>query len=235
MTYLNDRHDQRLGPGLEAQAALLSAAVRQGAVQLGWKAGFGTTAARAALGLDAPLVGFLLDSSHRDPGARIPVGDWVDPRGEAEVALRLGVDVPGGATREQALGAVDAIAPGIELVDLAPPPAGPVEALSCNLFHRHWIVGEFAPVAAGGPFAGLVGDVTIMGTMFEPVTDLEATTGDAGEILAEVARMGARQGRGLRAGDVVILGSIVPPSPIAAGGAVHFTLGGRSVEVSLVR
>jgi 2-keto-4-pentenoate hydratase len=235
MTHLNDRHDDRLEPGLQAQAGLLQAARAQGATQLGWKAGFGTTAARATFGLDAPLVGFLLDASRRPHDARIPIGDWTDPRGEAELAMRFGVDVPGDATPEEVLAAIDAVAPAIELVDLSPPPTDPVEALTCNLYHRHWITGDFDPARAGGDLTGLVGHVTIMGSTSDPVTDLEALTGDAGAILAEVARMAALQGRGLLAGDVVILGSIVPPAPIAAGGTVRFSLSGHPpLEVTLV-
>jgi len=235
MTYLNDRHDDRLRPGLEGQAALLRAALTEGATQLGWKAGFGTTAAREMFGLDAPLLGFLLDTSRRAPSARIPIGDWAEPRGEAEIAVRFGVDVPRDVTCEQVLAAVDAVAPAIELVDLSPPPTDPVEALSCNLYHRHWITGEFDPARSGGILDDLVGQVAIMGATFEPVTDVQALTGVAGEILAEVARMAALQGRGLLAGDIVILGSIVPPTPIAAGGTVRFTLSGQPpLEVTLV-
>ncbi|MBT3885008.1 MAG: hypothetical protein HOF70_09515, partial [Rhodospirillaceae bacterium] len=42
---------------LEARAALLAA----GAKPLGWKVGFGAPAALEMLGIDGPLVGFLVD------------------------------------------------------------------------------------------------------------------------------------------------------------------------------
>jgi 2-keto-4-pentenoate hydratase len=65
-----------------------------------------------------------------------------------------------------------------------------------------------------------------MGRTLPSVTDVQAATGEAGEVLTEVARIAARHGRGLRAGDIVILGSIVPPAPIAPGGSFRYELSG---------
>lgn len=223
--HLNSAHDDRLDPGMAAQRQRLREAESSGAEQVGWKAGFGTTAWRERFGLPAPLIGFLLDSSRSQPDAHIAVGTWVSPHGEAEIALRIGTEIPGDVTPEQALAAVDAIAPAIELIDLDLLPTDPVEALPGNIFHRRWITGTFDPRRAGGDISGLVGHVTIMGSTLAPVTDLEAATGPAGEVLAEVARIAARHGRGLRVGDIVILGSIVPPVAIAPHGTMHYVLG----------
>jgi hypothetical protein len=62
----NAAHDDRLDAGMQAQAELLARGEADGAVQAGWKAGFGTTAWREKFGLDAPLVGFLLDTTRID-------------------------------------------------------------------------------------------------------------------------------------------------------------------------
>jgi len=223
--HLNSAHDHRLDPGMAAQAERLRHAESNGAEQVGWKAGFGTTAWRERFDLTAPLIGFLLDASYSQPDAHIAVGTWVSPHGEAEIAMRIGADIPGDVTPEQALAAVAAIAPAIELVDLDPLPTDPAEALAGNIFHRRWITGTFDTTRAGGDISELVAHVTIMGRTHAPVTDLEAATGPAGQVLAEVARMASRHGRGLRAGDVVILGSIVAPTAIAPGGRMNYVLG----------
>jgi len=156
----------------------------------------------------------------------VAIGNWVTPRSEAELALRLGEDVPGDAGPAAALAAVDAIAPAIELVDVNPPPEDLTAVLSSNVLHKLWLTGEFDTSRAGGRLDGLVGHVTVMGQELDPVTEMEALTGNAGEILAEVARMAERHGRGLRAGDIVILGSIVPPQVVAPGGSFRFGLSG---------
>jgi 2-keto-4-pentenoate hydratase len=223
--HLNSAHDDRLDPGMAAQAERRRDAESGGAEQVGWKAGLGTTTWRERFGLTAPLVGFLLDTSRDRPGAHVEVGTWISPYGEAEIAMRVGDDVPGDATPGQALAAVDAIAPAIELIDLDPLPTDPVEALAGNIFHRRWITGTFDSTRAGGDVSGLVGHITVMDETLAPVTELEIATGPAGEVLAEVARIAARHGRGLRAGDIVLLGSVVPPVAIAPYGTMHYVLG----------
>jgi len=231
----NAAHDDRLDAGMVQQRALLATLEAEGARQAGWKAGFGSTAWRERFGLDAPLVGFLLDRTQLESGAEVAIGAWRDPKAEAEIAVLLGADVPGDATPEQAIAAVESLAPAIELVDSHPAPEQPTEALAVNVFHRHWIVGAFTPAPSGGDLSGLVGEVVVAGEVIGPVDDVEATTGRAADTLAEVARIGARHGRALRTGDVVILGSIVPPVPVAAGSDFRFTLSGHDpVEVSLV-
>lgn len=223
----NAAHDDRLDDGMREQRALIAAAEARGAAQYGWKAGFGAPAARERFALDAPLVGALLDGTRLDPGAVVPIGAWHDPRAEAEVAVLLGADVASDATPAQALASVAGFAPAIELIDLHPAPGTPAEALAGNLFHRHWITGEFAELPPGGDLSGLVAEVSTMGVDLAPVRDVEALTGRAADTLVEVARIGARGGRGLLRGDVVILGSVVPPAAIAAGGSFRFTLSGH--------
>lgn len=226
MRVTNAAHDARLDPGMVRQRELVERAEQDGAAQAGWKAGLGTAEWRARLGLDAPLVGFLLDRTELAAGSPVAIGDWRNPRAEAEVAVRLGEDVPDGATASQALAAVAGVAPAIELVDTYPAPEDPVEILACGVYHRHWLTGSFLVTDdVEALLVGLVGHVTVMGTRLDPVIDVQAATGGAGDVLAEIARIGARHGRGLRAGDVVILGSIVPPASVAPGGTFRFELG----------
>jgi 2-keto-4-pentenoate hydratase len=233
-SYVNAAHDGLLDAGMEAQQELLRTAEARGATQAGWKAGFGTRHWRDTFGLDAPLVGFLLDTTLVPVGTPVSLAGWTAPRAEAELAMRLGSDVSSGATAEEALAAVEALAPAIELVDMTPAPEGPSIVLAGDIYHRHWITGTFAPMPPDGDLSGLVGHVTAMGEAMDPVRDVQAATGRAGEVLAEVARIAQRHGRGLRAGDVVILGSIVPPTPVAAGGSFHYVLGDHApLEVAL--
>jgi 2-keto-4-pentenoate hydratase len=226
MPATNAAHDDRLDVGMQAQTELLARGEADGAVQVGWKAGFGTTSWRETFALDAPLVGFLLDTTRTTSGAEVAIGDWTTPRAEAELAVRMGRDVAGDTDPASVLAAVDAIAPAIELIDVSPAPEDANGVLSGNIFHRLWLTGEFETSRAGGRLEGLIGEVSTMGEVLPPVTDVQATTGTAGEVLAEVARMAARHGRGLRAGDIVILGSIVPPAVIAPGGSIRYELSG---------
>src|SRR5690242_15500431 len=126
--------DPRIRAGLAAQADLRRDALQR-AGRLGWKAGVGTAAAMQRIGTSAPLVGFMTDATLLADGASCDITGWANPRLEAEVAVRLGADVPAGATAEQARDAIEAIAPAIELVDPGEP--DDVEAvLADNIWHR---------------------------------------------------------------------------------------------------
>ena len=54
--------DQRIVRGMSRQRDLRLARIDEGARQVGWKVGFGSPSALALLGIDRPLVGFLLDT-----------------------------------------------------------------------------------------------------------------------------------------------------------------------------
>ena len=227
--------DRWLWDGLMKQRALVATAEAAGEVQCGWKAGFGAPTARDRFGLAGPLIGALLDRTRLDPGATVAIGGWQNARAEAELAVLIGEDVPGDVTPARAMASVVALAPAIELVDIHPTPESPSEALSVNLFHRHWITGGFTDPPRSMDLSALTAEVSAMGTDLEPVHDVEALTGRAAEVLAEVARIGAQQGRGLLRGDVVILGASVPPAAVGPGGTFRFTLSGHDpVEVGFI-
>lgn len=229
-----DPLDDRIAAGITRQRMLLRDATAGGATVLGWKAGLGAPTMRASLDLAAPLVGFLFDTSRVSPDATVDVAPWAAPRAEAEVAVRIGSDVPGNASADHTLAAVAELAPAIELVDLSSPPQDPTEVLAGNIYHRAWLTGPL--VAIDGPLTLHDRSATITGPDGTTVLvdALEALTGAAGDVLAEVARMAGRIGRGLRAGDVVMLGSVVPPHPVAPGDRFAVTLdGGATVAVSL--
>ena len=229
--FRNSAHDDRLDPGMVAQAERLASALAAGSTQVGWKAGLGSPAWRTTFGLDAPLIGFLLDTTRITSGAVVPLDDWTAPRAEAELAVLMGGDVAANADPEIALAAVEAIAPAIELVDIASPPEDPALVLGGNIYHRLWLTGTFEPLRPE-TLATMAGTVTVTGAEPSSVSDVQAATGAVGEVLAEIARVAARHGRGLQRGDVAILGSIVPPAPLVPGGLFRNELSGRApVEV----
>jgi len=217
-------HDELVNSGMGAMLQLLAEAEQHGARQVGWKAGLGTAAARAALGTAAPLVGFLLDTSRTTPGASVTLTGWAAPRAEAEIALRIARDVPAGTPPDRVVEHVDAFAPAIELVDLDPPPTEVARVLSGNIYHRAWCTGAFRPLTAALDLRTSGASIRSMDVDLEPVSDVEAATGPAREVLAEVGRIAVRSGRGLRRGDIVILGSMVPPQTIGAGGTFTVAL-----------
>jgi len=217
--------DPRVVEGMRRQQELLRGHVRAGATQVGWKLGFGSPSGLDLLTLTAPLVGFLLDSGQRPNGSTIDVAGWRRPVVEAEIAVRLSSDLPPGSTPDRVMASVADLVPALELADADPPPTDVADILAGDIFQRLFILGdEHRAGWRSGPMdlRGTVHD----GTSTTPVTDMQAITGDVLENLAHAADIGARFGRGLRAGDVILMGSVVPPAPLGPGESFTFEVDG---------
>src|SRR5687768_3270951 len=95
-----------LDPRIVRGTTRMLAAQRDGGDdRLGWKAGFGSQAALAALGTDRPLVGRLTAGRLLPDGSAVHVSGWTKPVLEAEVAAHLATDLGPGATPAEALAA----------------------------------------------------------------------------------------------------------------------------------
>ncbi|HEX4689751.1 MAG TPA: fumarylacetoacetate hydrolase family protein [Solirubrobacteraceae bacterium] len=203
--------DERVARGMATQ---LSDRAERGARHLGWKVGFGTAQAMVKLGISAPLVGHLVASAQLDSGATVAIGDWDAPRLEPEVAVHLASDVDAGGGRDAALAALGGLGAAIELVDLDPDADDPEEILSRNIFQRAVLLGPVQDVrdTHGLRLRVLVDDEEAVDT-----SDITAATGDVFDAVASVAQTLEAAGERLRAGDVVIAGSIVAALELEPG------------------
>jgi 2-keto-4-pentenoate hydratase len=207
--------DARIERGTAAMLELRRARLAEGDRPLGWKVGFGSPAAFELLGTDRPLVGFLTDRGLVEDGATVPVRDWTQPMLEPEIAVHLGRDVDGAATHDDVRGAIRGLSAAIELADIDTPPADPEPIIAGNIFHRHVLLGpvDERRTTADGVRGRLVRDGEEIATTDAP----EAATGELAEVVRLTAELLAAAGERLRAGDVVITGSIVPPVKVAPG------------------
>ena len=215
--------DERLVAGLRDQLAVRDELLRTGERQLGWKVGFAAPAALDKLGTDRPLVGFLLESALLDDGAEVPIGTWNAPALEPEIAVHLERDVPRRATWDQVRDAVGGLSAAIELADVHPPPADPREILAGNIFQRHVMLGPVDESRATAE--GIGGRVTVDGAEVAANDDPASLTGEVVEVVRLTAEFLDAVGERLRAGQVVITGSAVPPVQIAPGQDVEIALG----------
>jgi len=208
--------------GMEAQLADRERRLAGGETSLGWKLGFGSAEAMEGLGIAAPLVGFLTDRSPLPSDDAARIDGWTRPVVEPELALRLGADLRPGGDRAEAAGAIAAIAPAFELVDVDPPPTDVVEILAGNIFHRHVVLAGEANVDPA-EFAGLRGSVAHNGHE-RTVADPQAGTGELVGLIRHVADLLGEFGASLRAGEIVICGSVVPPIGVLPGDAVAYRI-----------
>jgi 2-keto-4-pentenoate hydratase len=215
MTSLHD--DPRVRRGMERQLELRRKALADGARPLGWKLGLGTPAAMEKLGTVAPLVGFLTDRSVLDGGAGCAIGGWGKPSAEPEVAIHIAADVPGDADRRTAAAAIGGLGAAIEVVDVGES-SDVEEILAGDIFHRHVVLG---PAGAGDAQGA---EVRLGAADPKVVDDPYAATGDPPSVVMHVASHLAALGETLRAGEVVIAGSIVPALAVSPGDELRYRL-----------
>ena len=206
--------------GLQRQ--LEQALVGRGDRVVGYKVGFTTTALQERHGLTEPVLGFMLGSGVYGSGDAVPLSRFIAIGVEVEVAFLLKSDLAGpGVTIVSALLAVEGAMPSFELIDfrLSGTPRGP-DVVADGVYTNAIVLGR--PLT---PVTGI--DLAREGVVFEQDGQIVATQTTAEVLgnplvsLAWAANTLGRMGRGLRAGEVVLTGSISKVLRPTAGQSVR--------------
>jgi 2-keto-4-pentenoate hydratase len=209
--------DPRVVRGMQAQLDLRRQRLEGGDKPLGWKVGFGAPAMLKLLNITGPLVGFLTLNARVQSGGNVSLAGWSKPVAEPEIAVHIGRDVPAGVDRATAKAAIAGVSPAIELVDLTAPPEDPEPILGGNIYQRHVVLAGTGPARAGSAADGLTCRVIRRGSEFARTSDPQANTGEWIDIVRHVADVLAAFDERLRAGEIIITGSVVPPLAIEPG------------------
>lgn len=218
---MSGRDDLAVREGTRRMLERRSQLLEGGERMIGWKLGFGAPAWLDEFGLTGPLVGFLPEANRRETGATITCHGWVNPVAEPEIAVYLGEDVNDAGRVEESISGIGA---AIELADVDPPPEDIAEVLAGNIYHRAVVLGSPRREWADGGITGMRARVSSNGTEIAETGDLEVLTGAIVPILSHVAGLLSEVGERLRAGDVVIAGSVVPPIRVQPGDEITFEL-----------
>jgi 2-keto-4-pentenoate hydratase len=208
--------DPRIKAGMTAQLAQRQARIAKGEKPLGWKVGFGAPAALEKFRLTAPLFGYLMQGALLPSGATANLKGWTQPVAEPEIGARLGTDLAPGSDAAAARAAIASLTPAIELADLefSATDADVEKVLVRDIFQRHVILSE--KNRTGGDTSGLSTRVFRRGKLAAETATPEALTGKVADVLVQLADLLGAFGERLRAGDLVICGSTVPPPFIEA-------------------
>jgi 2-keto-4-pentenoate hydratase len=167
-------------------------------------------------------------------GGSVSVAGWTKAVLEPEIAVHLGRDLPGGAGEEAAREAVGALGPAFELADIDFRPEDPEAILAANVYQRAVVLGPPSPAGAGGDVTGVEAMVFRDGAEVARTSDPREMTGDLVELVSYMADLLDAFDVPLRAGDVIIAGTVVPALEVADGGEIRFELGPLgSVEVTI--
>jgi 2-keto-4-pentenoate hydratase len=219
--------DLRISRGMAAQLRRRRELLNSGDKALGWKLAFGGPTAMERLRTNAPLVGFLLQSAVIPSSTSLSVSNWKKPAAEPEITVYIGSDLSAGADRDTTRAAIAGLGPAIEVADVDHPSDDVEGTLACDIYQRHIILGRSDPARAGGILSGLDARVLRNGAEIATLTDpqsLQELTGELIDIVRHTANLLAAFGETLRASEIIIAGSIIPPIWIAPGEEIVFKL-----------
>jgi 2-oxopent-4-enoate/cis-2-oxohex-4-enoate hydratase len=214
--------DLTLEQGYAIQRALEKALVERGDRVVGWKAGFTNATLQETYGVSEPVLGFLLASGVFGSGDPVPVSRFVSLGLEVEMAFVMKAVLEGpGVTPASALLAVEGAVPSFELIDfrMSGKPRG-------TDFVADGVLAN--AIVLGGPLTPVSGlDLSLEGVVYEE-NGQRVATATAAEVmgnplnsLAWLANALGKLGGRLRAGDVVLTGSISKVFRPKAGDSVR--------------
>jgi 2-oxo-3-hexenedioate decarboxylase/2-keto-4-pentenoate hydratase len=217
----------------EVQAAYQGSLTGDLGAVAGYKIAYTTTALQQSSGISEPVAGVILASNVRHSPAVLSSSDFLQPGIECEVGVRLGADLPASGApydRDRASEAVEAVMTAFEVVDNRRTQGQDTQTqllttIASNILNAGVVLGEPVTEWRGIQLAGCRGYMEINGELVGEGMGSDVM-GHPLEPLAWLANALAAQGRELKAGMVVITGSIVSPKWLNAGDAALIEIEG---------
>jgi 2-keto-4-pentenoate hydratase len=208
-----------IAPRTEAEGAAVQYALAQrngAASPAGFKIGATAGRMQKYLGLSGPAAGFMAAGNLYRSGVNVRFADYLRPGVECELAVRLARDLPAGpCTEEQAAEAVGDLFAGIEIVDnrygeLAE--FGTPTLIADQVYHAAAVLGEPGVQDWRSlDVAALRGRLVVDGRVRDEGLGADLLGHPLNCLAWLVGSSVAAAFGGLRAGQVVMLGSVTPP------------------------
>jgi len=192
----------------------------------GVKVAVATKVMQELMGITHPCGGAIFSKTIHTSPARIAKSDFINLRIESEIALKLGADMPAAKapwTAESVVPFVAGAMPAYELIEDRNAVYTETNAVSMiveNCWNGGVVIGAPRPVKPE-EIIGVTGRQTLNG---KPIG--EGKSEDPFATLAWLANLLAERKRDLKAGMVVITGSLIPTFSISPGDRCVFTVDG---------
>jgi len=202
---------------------------------VGRKIGLTSPAVQRQLGVDQPDFGALFSDMALPHGGSVPAGRLLQPKVEAEVALVLAADLTDpGCTTADVRDATAYASPALEIVDsrIAGWDISIVDTVADNASSGLFVLGADRVRLAQVDLAGVRMRMQRGGEVVSQGTGTDCLGGPL-TAAAWLAATLARRGDPLRAGDIVLTGTLGPMVPAAAGDVFTAGITGLgSVQIS---
>ncbi|WIY05179.1 fumarylacetoacetate hydrolase family protein [Amycolatopsis mongoliensis] len=220
-------------PGLDVDTAyaIQDEALRlrraRGETLVGVKLGLTSRAKQQRMGIDSPLLAWLTDAMVLPAGAPLPHDALIHPRAEPELVFVLGERLAGpGVTAATALGAVDRVYGGMEVIDsrYADYRFTLPDAVADNGSSAYFGVGPVGLPPASLDLSLEAALLEVDGQIVDTATGA-AVQGHPAEALALAANALGARGLALEPGWLVLTGGMTDAVPVRRGSrvAAHFS------------
>jgi 2-keto-4-pentenoate hydratase len=213
------------------QLALIERRCTQGEQQIGWKVGLTSKAIQQQFGFHEPCFGCILET--QPSGHVFAAGELIRPGFETELCVRLGRPLAGEVSPEEVRAAVAVVYPSFEITETRGDPGQITLMLADNAQQRSVVLGEPVALAPALQLDQVEARVELNGSIV--ATGVGAAVLDHPlNSVAWLARKLGEYGRSLRAGEVVMTGSLVRQFPLAPGDHAWASFSGiGTVEVQV--
>ncbi len=198
------------------QAMSIARRRARGELRAGYKMGLTSRAKMLQVGVSEVVWGRLTDAMRLTEGGDLFRARYVHPRVEPEIAYVIGRPLAGEVTAAEALAAVEAVAPALEIIDsryrdfkFALP-----DVVADNSSSSGFYVGSWAKRDTDVSNLGIVMEVN--GRPVQ-IGSSAAILGNPIRSLVAAARLVGRAGERLEPGDIVLAGGVTAAHPLAVG------------------
>jgi len=198
---------------------------------VGYKIGCTSAVMQHYLGIPHPCGGGVFANGVHPSGVSLPAKDFVRVGVECEIAVRLARDLVATEapfTAEWVAEAIDAYYPAIEIVDdryVKWETMGAPTLVADDFFAAGCVLGEAVPRSSAPDLLKVIGRALINGKEVGQGTGADVL-GHPHNALAWLANHLAADGKSLRAGEIVLTGSLVKTVWLGAGDSVMMELAG---------
>jgi len=218
-----------LNEAYHIQLALIDRRCAAGERQIGWKVGLTSKAIQQQFGFHEPCFGCILETW--PSGHVFAAGELISPGFETELCLRLGRPLAGEVSLDEVGAAVAAVYPSFEITETRGDPAQIALMLADNAQQRSVILGEPVALTPSLRLDQVEARVELNGSVVATGVGAAVLDNPLNSV-AWLARKLGEYGRSLRAGEVVMTGSLVRQFALAPGDRAWASFSGvGAVEV----
>ncbi|HTC09745.1 MAG TPA: fumarylacetoacetate hydrolase family protein [Acetobacteraceae bacterium] len=204
------------------QLGVIARRCAAGERQIGWKVGLTAPAIQQQFGFHEPVFGCILETVAS--GHVFTPADLIRPGFENELCMRLGRDLVGQVTLDQARAAIELVYPSLEIIETRGPFTEQIAlALADNAQQKTVVMG--APVSLPPDPQSVAARVLINDMVVAEGTG-DAVLGNPLNSVVWLAGKLGTYGRSLKAGEIIMTGSFTRQFPITPGDSIRTEFAG---------